>query len=199
VPTLDALILRRTSAKQAMALVAGWAPIHPPERIFAVLVEAAAWQLLQADAAFIDSLDQKLSENISWLDFTHGLTFAAAGLDAVQADASLWPALLLQLACFIGRSSRYVDAGLVTAEWTVADRQAFQDGAVDAILHHNQGRFIFSAHLTKTLFAAIELTEAVPDAAPTILAATNRFLHAPLRSRSPLRLAKQILAFVSEE
>ena len=198
-PPLDPAALRRTSAKQAMAIVAAWGPIHRPDAIFAVLVEAAAWQLLQADAAFIASADQKLSDNVGWLDFTHGLTFAAAGLDAVRADPSLWPALLLQLACFVGRNGRYVDPELETGAWRVHDMATFRDAAIDRVILHSQGRFIFSAHLAKTLFAAFELAAAVPDAAPTVLAATNRFLQAPLRGREPLRTARQMLAFVAEE
>jgi len=198
-PALDAVAFRRTSAKQAMAIIAAWAPSHPPAAIFAVLVEAAAWQLLHADQPFLDSIDQKLSENVGWLDFTHGLTFAAAGLDAVEADPSLWPALLLQLACFIGRNSRYVDPELATEPWRVTGVQPFLADATQRVTNHGQGRFIFSAHLIKTLFAAIELAEAVPAAAPTVLAATNRFLQAPLRGRNPRRTARQMLAFVAEE
>ncbi|GGF01164.1 hypothetical protein GCM10011611_03410 [Aliidongia dinghuensis] len=196
---LDPVILRRISAKQAMAIVAGWGATHAPEAIFAVLVEAAAWQLLHADAPFFDSPDQKLSDNIGWLDFTHALTFAAAGLDAVHADRALWPALLLQLACFIGRNSGYVDAELATDAWRVGDRQAFRASAIQALVRHGQGRFILSAHLAKTLFASLELAEAVPDAAPTVLAATRRFLEAPIRARHPLRTARQMLVFVAEE
>ena len=198
-PPLEATVLHRTSAKQAMALVAAWAPIHPPAAIFAVLVEAVAWQLLHADAPFLDSVEQKLSENIGWLDFTHGLTFAAAGLDAVEADPALWPALLLQLACFAGRNGRYVDPGVDTGAWAVPDPRSFLDTAIGELVGHGQGRFLFSAHFAKTLFAAVELAEALPAVAPTILAATNRFLHAPLRGRNPLRTARQMAAFVAEE
>ncbi|HEV2675191.1 MAG TPA: hypothetical protein VGV37_11675, partial [Aliidongia sp.] len=198
-PALDAAALRRISAKQAMAITAAWGPIHRPEAIFAVLVEAAAWQMLHADEPFFESPDQKLSENVDWLDFTHALTFAAAGLDAVRADASLWPALLLQLACFIGRNGRYVDPVQETGRWQVRDVPSFRDQAIDRIVHHSQGRFIHSAHLAKTLFAAIELAEATPGAAQTVLAATNRFLQAPLRGRSPLRTARQMIGFVAEE
>jgi len=198
-PALDPRQLRRTSAKQAMAIVAAWAPIHPPEAIFAALVETAAWQLLHADAPFLDSVDQKLSENVGWLDFTHGLTFAAAGMDAVRADPSLRPALLLQLACFIGRNSRYVDPELATDGWAVPDAHAFADAAIGLVVNHGHGRFIHSAHLAKTLFAALELAQSLPAAAPTVLAATNRFLRAPLRGRHPLRMARQMTAFVAEE
>jgi len=197
--SLDARALRRTGAKQAMAIVATWAPVHPPATIFAVLVGAAAWQLLHADAPFLDSVDQKLSENVGWLDFTHGLTFAAAGLDAVAVDPSLWPALLLQLACFVGRNSRYVDPERATEDWQVTVIQPFLADMTQRVIDHGQGRFIFSAHLIKTLFAAVELAEAVPAAAPTVLAAANRFLQAPLRGRNPRRTARQMLAFVADE
>jgi nitrite reductase/ring-hydroxylating ferredoxin subunit len=198
-PPLDPTALSRSSARQAMATVAGWGPVHPPRAIFEVLVETVAWQMLHANEPLFDSADQKLSDNVGWLDFTHGLTFAAAGLDAVRADHSLWPALLLQLACFIGRNSRYVDPEFAAGEWRVADRRAFRDQAIRRVVGHGEGRFIHSAHLAKTLFAAIELADAVPDAAPTVLAATRRFLEAPIRARYPLRTARQMLAFVAEE
>jgi nitrite reductase/ring-hydroxylating ferredoxin subunit len=191
--------LDRRSAKQAMAIVAGWAGTHRPEAIFELLVNVAAAQLLHADTTFLDSTDQKLSENVGWLDFTHSLTFAAAGLEAARRDPTLWPAVLLQLACFVGRNSPYGDPTLAVDLWLVADAKAFLDAAVRSLVNHGHGRFILSAHLPKTLFAVSELAEALPGTASTLWAALNRFLSAPLRARHPLRMARQMIEFVAQE
>ncbi|HZZ35659.1 MAG TPA: Rieske (2Fe-2S) protein, partial [Caulobacteraceae bacterium] len=104
VQPLDAKALRGRSARQCMALVSAWGAIHAPEAIFAVLVEASAWTLLHVDEPVLLRTDGKLADNVGWLDFTHALTFADAGTVAVRLLPDLWPALLLQLACFVGRN-----------------------------------------------------------------------------------------------
>jgi nitrite reductase/ring-hydroxylating ferredoxin subunit len=109
-PPLDPEVLRHVTAKSAMAIVAAWGARHPPEAIFAVLVESAAWILLHVDERLLVSVETKLADNINWLDFTHMLTFAEAAGIAARLRPELWPAALLQIACFIGRNAGYVDA-----------------------------------------------------------------------------------------
>ena len=122
-PALDAAALRRTTPKSAMAVVAAWGTRHPPEAIFAVLVESAAWILLHVDERRLVDVEAKLADNIGWLDFTHMLTFAEAAVSATRQLPALWPAVLLQLACFIGRNAGYVDAGLDTRGYAVRGRR----------------------------------------------------------------------------
>ena len=109
---LEAAALRGRAAKSAMAVVAGWGRRHAPEAIFPVLVEAAAWTLLHVDPRALTRIDAKLADNVGWLDFTHALTFADAARVAVSLRPELWPAVLLQMACFIGRNAGYVDPAL---------------------------------------------------------------------------------------
>ncbi len=191
-PPLDAAALRRTTAKSAMATVAAWGARHPPEAIFPVLVESAAWILLHVDDRLLVSVDAKLADNINWLDFTHMLTFAEAACTAVRLRPALWPAVLLQLACFIGRNAGYVDAGLDTASYAVADIGGFIAERRNALFDHGRDRFIISVHLIKTLQAAAALMATLPVQAPLLAAAMNRFLDAPMKGRHVLRTARQM-------
>lgn len=198
-PPLDPAALRRGSAKAAMMLVAAWGTRHPPESILPVLVAAGAWHLLHVDDRVLRRTGGKIADNVGWLDFTHTLTFAKAGRTALRRRPDLWPAIALQLACFIGRSSAYVDETLDTAPFMVADPVAFIAAETRALFDHGRGEFIYSIHLVKTLRAAIFLAEAFPSAAPILLAAMNRFIHAPIKSRHVLRTARQMRIFVAEE
>ena len=76
---------------------------------FRDILEAAGWQLLHVDESRFAATCSKIADNYGWLDFTHALTFARAGVVAAEAAPDLWPAILLQLACFIGRNATCVD------------------------------------------------------------------------------------------
>ena len=196
---LDAAALRGGSARTAMAVVAAWAPSHAPEAIFATLVEAAAWALLHADDAHFERTDVNLADSANWLDLTHMLTFAEAGARAAALDRSLWPAVLLQLACFLGRNAGFVDADLDATPWQVKDPAALRPVVRRHLFDHGVALFIFSVHLLKTALAAEALAAVVPRAAPVLAASINRFLHAPTKPRHVLRTARQMQDFVAEE
>jgi hypothetical protein len=198
-PPLDATALRRTTPKSAMRVVAAWGARHPPEAIFAVLVETAAWTLLHVDERLLVSVDAKLADNINWLDFTHMLTFAEAAGTAVRLRPALWPAVLLQLACFIGRNAGYVDAELDARGYAVADIAGFISERRNALFDHGRDRFIISVHLLKTLLATSTLMEALPTQAPLLAASLNRFLTAPMKGRHVLRTARQMWDLVEQE
>ena len=198
-PPLDSAVLRRTTPKSAMATVAAWGARHPPEAIFAVLVESAAWILLHVDERLLVSVEAKLADNISWLDFTHMLTFAEATGTAVRLRPALWPAALLQLACFVGRNAGYVDADLDTRGYAVVDIASFIDERRNALFDHGRDRFIISVHLIKTLMATATLIVALPAQAPVIAASLNRFLTAPMKGRHVLRTARQMWDLVEQE
>lgn len=182
-----------------MATVAAWGARHPPEAVFAVLVESAAWILLHVDERLLVSVEAKLADNINWLDFTHMLTFAEAAGTAVHLRPALWPAVLLQLACFVGRNAGYVDADLDTLGYAVVDIASFIDERRNALFDHGRDRFIISVHLIKTLMATATLIVALPAQAPVIAASLNRFLTAPMKGRHVLRTARQMWDLVEQE
>lgn len=197
--SIGADMLRRGSAKSAMATVRGWSACAGRQAIWPALLEAAAWQLLHADGARFASVEQRLSENANWLDLTHALTFADAGMQAAALSPELWPAILLQLACFVGRNSAFVDPDCDVAHYRVDDPAHFWREARAGLLDHGRGRFIISAHLTKTLLAAERLAATQPNLAPLLASALNRFLAAPIKERHTRRTARQMLELVALE
>jgi len=196
---LEAQALRGKSPKSAMALVAGWGAHYTPEAIFAVLVEASAWILLHVDERVLTRIDASLADNVGWLDFTHALTFADAARTAVQVRPELWPNALLQLGCFSGRNSGYLDADLDVRAYAVSDIGEFLDRRRSGLFDHGRDRFIISVHLVKTLLAGEALMAALPDKAPLIAAAINRLLDAPMKGRHVLRTARQMRDLVAQE
>jgi nitrite reductase/ring-hydroxylating ferredoxin subunit len=196
---LGAEMLRGKSAKSAMSVVAGWSARYTSEAIFATLVEASAWTLLHVNERELTRLDAGLADNIGWLDFTHALTFADAVRAAVEVRPELWPNALLQLACFIGRNGGYLDPELDDRPHAVSDFREFLDQRTAALFDHGRDRFIISVHLIKTLLAGEALMTALPDKAPLIAAALNRFLDAPMKGRHVLRTARQMRELVAQE
>jgi nitrite reductase/ring-hydroxylating ferredoxin subunit len=198
-PPLEPAAMRGLAAKSAMGVAAAWAGTYSAEQIFPVLVEAAAWNLLHADEDVFTSPDGKLADNVGWLDFTHALTFAEATQVVVQRRPELWPSVLLQLACFIGRNAGYVDPDLDLRAYAVNDVDRFVDDSIRGLFDHGRDRFIISVHLTKTLLAGINLMSADRARAPTLTAALNRFLHAHIKGRHVLRTARQMRELVEQE
>jgi nitrite reductase/ring-hydroxylating ferredoxin subunit len=196
---LDGSALRGMGARSALAAVAAWGGRYPPEQIFDVLVEAAAWSLLHADETVFTRPDGKLADNVGWLDFTHALTFAEAAPIVARRRPGLWPAVLLQIACFIGRNAGYVDPALDTGAYAVGDADQFIADGVSGLFDHGRDRFIVSVHLTKTLLAGANLMRANPMLTPLLAAALNRFLHAHMKGRHVLRTARQMRELVEQE
>jgi nitrite reductase/ring-hydroxylating ferredoxin subunit len=196
---LDPATLRGMAPKTAMAAVAQWGGSHPPEAIFRVLVQAAAWNLLHADEEVFTRIDGKLADNVGWLDFTHALTFAEAAQSVLPRQPRLWPSVLLQLACFIGRNSGYVAPELETARYVVADAERFIADSICGLFDHGRDRFIISVHLTKTLLAGVNLMQRDSALTQSLTAALNRFLHAPVKGRHVLRTAHQMRELVEHE
>ena len=198
-PPLDSAELLGRPAKAAMRTVASWSARRRPLEIYRTLLAAAAQQMLHFDRRYEQRIDGPIADNAGWLDFTHAITFANAGRALATADAALWPAVLLQIACFIGRNAKYVDVAQDTAGWRVADPAQFFAAAAERLYDHGVGEFIVSAHLLKTTLAAKAEADAAPDAAAGLAAAMNRFLGTPIKRRHALRTAGQMRDFVAEE
>ncbi len=198
-PPLHPSALRGMAPKTAMAVVAAWGGRHPPEAIFPVLAEAAAWNLLHANEDVFTRTDGKLADNVGWLDFTHAITFAEAALGVVHRRPNLWRSVLLQLACFIGRNAGYIDPDVDTGSYVVVDANRFIADSIRMLFDHGRDRFIVSVHLTKTLLAGANLISADGNLAPTLTAALNRFLGARMKGRHVLRTARQMRELIEQE
>jgi len=195
----EAASLVGRNARANMATVSAWAADHAPEAIYQVALIAAAQHLQAFDTRVERRTSGKVADNIGWLDFTHAVTFAHALREVATATPDLWPAGLLQLACFIGRNAGYIERDLLGRAPIAEQAGALFRSAVDRLFDHGQGEFIISAHLVKTTLAARAEARAVPAAAGDLAAGLARFLAAPIKRRHSLRTAKQMLAFVAEE
>jgi len=171
-----------------------------PEALHRALLGAAALDLLQFDTRWDAQTDGTIAQNVGWLDFTHGLTFA----NAVRAQAAkfpeLWPAGLLQLACFTGRNAAFTTAAPQLDAWRVGDRDGFFASCLARVTDHGEDQYIRSAHLLKTTLAVREEVDALPpESAAIALAALNRYVNTPPKRRHARRTAHQALAFVARE
>ena len=171
----------------------------PAMRLYHALLGANAHNLLTFDIAQQDRIRVSIDDNVGWLDFTHGITFANAVREQCTKYPELWPAALLQMACFSGRNAPYTAEGEGGAKWRVDDAGAFFGEAVEGLFDHGAGEFIVSVHLLKTVMAAREELRADPPAevAELLAAGINRFLHSRLKRRQVRRSVYQAMKFVA--
>lgn len=188
------------SIHQACDWVVEHAPHHAPEAIYDRLLESLARNLLHYDARYDAAYHHPVKDNVSWLGFTHGITFANAVRSQCAHFPPLWPAGLLQMACFVGRNRRYLDVTLSETEWDVADADHFFGEVHEMLLDHGMREPIFPAHLVKTAQAVQEELAAASDTCRRyLLAGLNRFLHAPIKQKHVRRFARQAIALVGRD
>ncbi len=169
--------------------------------LYDALLGAAAWNLLHFDLAVDRATDNPIADNVSWLDFTHALTFANAVRHICEAQEDLWPKALLQLAMFVGRNKSYVKAQQDLDAYRVDDAKAFIAREMAGLYDHGIVEPIIACHRIKMLFALEDELAAAP-AAPwraTMCAAMNRWLNTPQKRRHGLRFAAQAQDFIARE
>ncbi|MDD2876046.1 MAG: Rieske (2Fe-2S) protein [Acidiphilium sp.] len=193
---LGTAALRGKRVRHVLPVIGTWAAHFAPEPIFAVLVEQAAWMLLHADTAMFDRVDVPPAQSVNWLDLTHAITFAEAGWRVARCTPDLWPAVLLQIGCFLGRNAGFVTAEADISEHFQPDPEAFLRQCRHQMFDHGRDRFIISAHLLKTLGATEALAATLHAQAPLLIAALHRFVTTPIRPRHTLRAARQTLELV---
>ncbi|MBX3126161.1 MAG: Rieske 2Fe-2S domain-containing protein [Polyangiaceae bacterium] len=168
-----------------------------PLALYRVLLDTAAARLSCFDTTWATRVDRPVSDNVGWLDFTHALTFGHAARSFATRQPELWPAALLQLACFTGRNRRYAPGPPPDAE-PLAEASLDLAHLLPSILDHGLAEPIVSVHRLKTFVAVRrELQAGFADAAH--VAALERFLSAPMKRRHVVRTARQALAFVRRE
>jgi len=172
-----------------------------PRKLYDALLGAAAWNLLHFDTAFDDATDNQISDNVSWLDFTHALTFANATRHICETEPDLWPNALLQLGLFVGRNKSYVNAQQDVDAFRVKDSNRFIAAEMGQLFDHGIVEPIIACHRIKMLFALEDELEAEPNApwAETMSAAMKRYLHTPQKRHHGLRLATQAQDFIAKE
>jgi nitrite reductase/ring-hydroxylating ferredoxin subunit len=158
-------ILKRLSASSG----------RPTAELFDALMGAVAWTLLHFDTRLERAAGRVIADNVSWLDFTHALTFANAAHHLCTEEPALWPAALLQIALFIGRNKPFVEAQQDVTEWAVDDPAALLEREMAALYDHAIPEPIIACHRVKVLFALEDELAQAPGApwAAAMCAAVN--------------------------
>ena len=172
----------------------------PVEEIYQALLLANAINLLSFDIEQQYKNHVTVSGNVGWLDFTHGLTFASAVRQQCSRFPELWPAALLQMACFNGRNAGFTTDEVDIASWKCEDFDGRIHRLLERVLDHGQGEHIVSVHLLKTALAVREeISNLGTSDAEILVAALTRFFDSPIKRRQARRTAYQSLQFVSKE
>jgi hypothetical protein len=174
---------------------------RPMRELYDALLGAAAFNLLHFRTAFQTATDNPIADNVSWLDFTHALTFGNACRHICEERPDLWPRAALQMALFIARNQKYVTREIDQARWRIDDRAAFLSREQDTLYDHGIAEPIVACHRLKVLFALQDEWRASPDApwGDEIGSAVNRYLQTPMKRHHGLRTAAQALDFVAKE
>ena len=172
-----------------------------PMQIYHALLGANAMNLIAFDIAQQDKIRIAIDDNVGWLDFSHGITFANAVREQCTKFPDLWPPALLQMALFSGRNTPYTTEEADFDDWRVEDAGGFFADAIEGLFDHGIDEFIVSVHLIKTLLAAREEVRAGASAELTerVIAGVNRFLNSPLKRKQVRRTAYQAMKFVAHD
>jgi nitrite reductase/ring-hydroxylating ferredoxin subunit len=174
---------------------------RPWRELYDALLGACAWNLLHFDLAFDSAVANPIADNVSWLDFTHALTFANAARHICADRPELWPRALLQLALFLGRNRGYVDAEQEVSRWKVNDPAGFIAARMAGLYDHGIVEPIIACHRLKMLFALEDEIAAAPDAPwlGDMTQAMNRWMASAQKRHHGLRIATQARDFVARE
>lgn len=185
----------------AKAMAACNAASADPQKLYETVLDAVSLQFLRYNTEMDHKADNPVSQNVTWLDFTHAITFANAGRWAAETNSEFWPDVLLQMACFLGRNVGFQDSSINRDDWAVDNPTVFFDEALMAQLNHEHPEYIVSCHYVKLLTAAKAELVANPKAefVNSLSAAINRMIAHPIRRKHILRTANQSLDFVARE
>ena len=197
---LEAGELRRLGIDKALKRTVA-SSTEEPEHLFGALLGANAINMVGFDLSYQTHIDRPFSDNVSWLDFTHAITFAQAIWDTCRRYPECWPAALLQMACFSGRNASFTAREVDVDAWTVDSPDDFFAEGIEGLFDHAREEYIVSVHLLKTLLAGRELVSPHEEsrASREVLAALNRFMHEPLKRKHVRRTVRQALAFVQRD
>ena len=184
------------NAKKALELTSK-AGLSDPEALLAVLLQANARIMATFDCGWMRRKDVKPDDSVNWLDMTHAITLAEAVLHLCRQHPENWADGLIQLACFVGRNSKYTGTPLPD-DLPSNMAEDWYESRLESMVDHGQDGFIVAAHIIKTPTAA-EVLRQEGFGSPVLAYSVDRFLEGPLDLRQVRRTAKQALAFVALE
>jgi nitrite reductase/ring-hydroxylating ferredoxin subunit len=174
--------------------------VHSIKELYDALLYANAKNFLHYDMKFQEATHNPVSQNVGWLSFTHGITFANAVRVICEKYPELWPNGLLQMASFCGRNTAFITEEINFEDWNIEDSKKFHNDVDQILLDHGNPMPIYSAHYLKTAVATFEEAElADKETAAMLLAALNRFLKSPIKGKAARRMVHQGINLVSKD
>lgn len=169
--------------------------------VFEIILKANAKNLLHFDINNQYEVNNKVSENIGWLDFTHALTFSDAVYELCTKYPEFWKQGLLQMACFSGRNINYLDLNIETDKYIVENYESFKAEIIEKLGDHAIALPIFSAHLLKTSISIFNEYDNTNDSElkTLLLQALNRFFNSPIKQKHIKRTIKQSIDLISRD
>ena len=173
------------------------APRYSAEALYRSLLKLNADNFLRFDLKHQEAVYIPVSKNVGWLSFTHGITFANSVRAMCTKYPHLWSRGLLQMACFYGRNTAYLDKNVSFDDWKVESPEKFFTEIKSLLYDHSMPQPIVSAHLIKTAFATREEYEKTGE--EYLLAAFNRFINSPLKRTQIRRGVYQAINLVKKD
>ena len=170
---------------------------YRPDALYKALLKLNADNFLRFDLKNQEAIYIQVSQSIGWLSYTHGITFANAVRVLCTKYPRLWPQGLLQMACFYGRNTAYLDESVSFDEWKVDSPEDFFSEVKSRLYNHGIASPIVSAHLIKTAIATQE--EYRETGEEYLLAAFNRFIQSPLKMAHIRRNVYQAINLVKKD
>lgn len=188
------------SVNQCLAWTVDAATVHTRRAVYEALLRASALTLLGFDTERAVRVDAKPGDTASWLGLTHMITFANAVRNLSETTPALWPAGLLQMACFLGRNAKHSKPALGETKWAVDNVETFFARSISQVADHGNPEPIRAAHLLKTMCAVREeIACCEPQTKIDLLAALNRYLNTPLKDKHVRRSVRQGITLVSRD
>ena len=181
----------------ACAWLAENASQYRAEALYKTLLKLNADNFLRFDLKNQEAIYIQVSQSIGWLSYTHGITFANAVRVLCTKYPHLWNQGLLQMACFYGRNTPYLDDNVSFDDWKVDSPEEFFVEITSRLYNHGMASPIVSAHLIKTAMATRE--EFHETGEKYLLAAFNRFLQSPLKMAHIRRNVYQAINLVRKD
>lgn|GEM_PF-1119217 len=168
--------------------------------IYDLVLKKNAYNFLKYDLRVQAATQNPVTKNVSWLSFTHAITFSNAVRITCEKYPELWPAGILQMLSFYGRNSSFTDESIDESEWMVTDSTNFIKDTLNKVFDHGLAGPIFSAHIIKTGLATFQEAESSsPETRALLLASLNRFLNSPLKQKHVRRTVSQGIKLVAKD
>ena len=170
---------------------------HDSRSLYRALLKLNADNFLRYDLKYQSAVRIPVTQNVGWLSFTHGITFANAVRVLCEKYPHLWKQGLLQMACFYGRNTAYLDESISPDDWKVDCAEDFFAEIKSRLYDHGMSQPIVSAHFIKTAMAVRE--EYHQTGEELLLTSFNRFINSPLKGAHIRRSVYQAINLVKKD